>query len=111
MLKKCLEQIKDSVTNCASNLKAWNKKAQTGLSGLQSAAIAFVVIGVTFGVGLQIQSDTASDFTANSAEKNASDDAIEGSSNIAGKLPLIGTVIAAVVVIGLIVRNLGRVGQ
>ncbi|MBA7492216.1 hypothetical protein ES702_02765 [subsurface metagenome] len=128
--------------SCKEKLRSIGKKAQTGLSGLQAAAITFVVVGVTFGVGLQIQGDTKDDLGVDacptiagqgtysynstddlcyngsegivaptSAEYNASADAIEGNANISGKLPLIGTVIAAVVVIGLIVRNLGRVGQ
>ena len=117
------------------------KKGQFGLGDLQRIAIVFVVVGVTFGVGLQIQGDTKDDigrtscptivgggtYTYNStddrcyngsnilaptaAEFNASVDAIKGSAQVASKIPLIGTVLAAIVVIGLIIRGLGRVGQ
>ena len=106
-----LKKIRDKVYGAFYGVKAMGKRAQLGLSDLQQTAIVFVVVGVTFGVGLQIMGDTDDAFTPNSPESNASRDAIQGSANVASKLPLIGTVIAAVIVIGLIIRGLGRVGQ
>jgi hypothetical protein len=74
-----------------------NKKGNFGL--MQGAALAFVVVGILLVVGLQIMGDVQDDLTADSSEYNASVNAVTGLSDLAGKLPLIATVVGAVVVL------------
>jgi len=85
-----------------------DKKGQVGnvLNALPGIAIAFVIAAVVFAVGLLITGDVGDDMTANSAEANATDDAIEGMSNVTEKFPLFGTIVAAVIVITLIIGGL-----
>jgi predicted RND superfamily exporter protein len=73
------------------------------LSALSGVAITLVVAGIVIALGLNIMSETGDEFDANSYEANATDDAIEGVAKLSAKLPLIGLVVAAVIVIGLIV--------
>jgi len=84
------------------------KKGQVGnvLNALPGIAIAFVVAAVVFAVGLLITGDVGDDMTPLSVEANATEDAIEGMSNVTGKFPLFGTIIGAVVVITLIIGGL-----
>lgn len=81
-----------------------NKKGQMGALGvLPTVAITFVVAAIVLALGLSILSDTKGEFTASSLEANATEAGMEGLAKISDKLPLIGTVVAAVIVIALIV--------
>ena len=82
------------------------KKGQLGINALPAIAIALVVAGITLAIGAQVTSETGTDMAANSAEKNATVDTVEGLGNIASKMPLIGVVAGAVVVLGLIIGGL-----
>lgn len=68
--------------------------------------LTIVVLGIALAYGLQVMGDVQDDMTANSAEANATSDAIEGVAKIPNKLPLIVTVVIAAVIIGIIVRYL-----
>ena len=92
--------------NKMSKLFQKEKKGQLGLGQLPNIAITLVVVGIVFAIGLQIVSDTGDDMTANSAEQNATEETVEGMAKVTGKLPLIGTVVAAVVVLGLVIGGL-----
>ena len=74
-----------------------NKKGNFDL--LQGAFISFVIIGVVAVVGLQVMGDVQNDLVAGSSEYNASANAIDGMSTLAGKLPIIATVIGLVVLL------------
>ena len=74
-----------------------NKKGNFDL--LQGAFISFVIIGVVAVVGLQVMGDVRGDLVADTAEYNASGFAIEGMATLAGKLPIIATVIGLVVLL------------
>jgi hypothetical protein len=76
------------------------------IGDLLPIGITFVVLGVALSVGLQIQGDVKGDMTANSAEANASQDAIDANATVANKLPLIALVVVAAVLIGILVRYL-----
>jgi len=81
-----------------------NKKGQAlNLGSLLTVGITLVVVGVALAFGLQVMGDIKSDMTANSAEANATGDAITGVSKLTGKLPTIGLVVAAVIIVGLLV--------
>jgi predicted RND superfamily exporter protein len=86
-----------------------SKKGQTAgtFGALMSFGIGMVIAAILFAVGLQVLGSTRDSLTANSAEKNATIDAITGVSNVTAKFPLIGTVVAAVIIIGLVVTGLG----
>ena len=68
-----------------------------------------LILGVT-GIGIafvqNIMSDVGGDFTAGSLEANSTTSAQTGVDNLAKKLPLVGTVLIAVVIIGLVVGGL-----
>ena len=82
--------------------KKMSKKG-VSLADLPTVAISLVVAVIVIALGLSILSDTKDELPANSEEANATADGIEGIAKLSAKLPLIGTVVAAVLVIGLIV--------
>ena len=75
------------------------------LGDLVPVAIAFVVVGIVLSFGLNILSDVRTGFTANSLEANATTSAMTANSNIATKLPLLGLVIAAAIIIGVLLKS------
>lgn len=79
---------------------------QVSLGRLQAYVIAFVVVGVAGTVGLDIMSSVKSNINNTDAETGATQ-AIEGMNELLGFLPVIGLVVAAAVVIGL-VSGFGR---
>jgi hypothetical protein len=79
---------------------------QVSLSRLQAYVIAFVVIGVAGTVGLDIMGSVKSNINDTTAEQGATN-AIDGMNELLGFLPVIGLVVAAAVVIGL-VSGFGR---
>jgi hypothetical protein len=72
------------------------------LDDLVPVAISFVVVGIVLAFGLSILGDVQSDFTANSEEANATQDAIDANASVASKLPLLGLVVAAAIIIGVL---------
>ena len=74
------------------------------LKDLFPVAVTFVALGVLLTFGLQVQSDVRSDFSAGTAEYNASSNAIEANTNLTSKLPILGTIIIAAIVIGILVK-------
>ena len=82
------------------------KYAEFQLQDLLPVAMVFVVTGIGIAFGLNIMGDVKDDFTANSSEANATDDAIDGVAKLAEKLPLIATVVVAAILIGILVRYL-----
>jgi len=85
--------------------KIKSKKGQSafGLNALASAALAFVVVGLVLGFGLDIQGDVRDDLVAGSPEADAVNASMTGNTNIANRLPTIGTIIGAVLLIGILV--------
>jgi Na+/melibiose symporter-like transporter len=73
--------------------------------------LTIVVVAIGGAIGLQILTTVNTGFTANSASANATTSAISGISTIFSYLPTIGLVLAAVIVIGLLVRYLGGMGS
>jgi hypothetical protein len=79
---------------------------QVSLSRLQAYVIAFVVIGVAGTVGLDIMGSVKTNINDTTAQQGATN-AIDGMNELLGFLPVIGLVVAAAVVIGL-VSGFGR---
>ena len=65
-------------------------------------AVAFVVFIVTVSIGGSILAGVQSSQTANSTAYNATGSGLTGISNLAAQSPVIGTILAAVVIIGLL---------
>lgn len=82
---------------------------QVSLSRLQAYVIAFVTIGVAGTIGLDIMSSVKDNINDSTAETGATN-AIDGMNELLGFLPVIGLVVAAAVVIGL-VSGFGRGGM
>ena len=94
------------------------------LKDLFPVAVTFVALGVLISFGLNIQSDVKSDFTGGvacgtnstggsggtilytgcGADYNASTNAIEANANLASKLPILGTIIIAAIIVGVLVK-------
>ena len=74
---------------------------QVSLGRLQAYVIAFVVIGISGTIGLDIMSAVQSGMN-NTAATTGADKAIEGMNELLGFLPVIGLVVAAATVIGLV---------
>ena len=70
--------------------------------------VTLVVVGLVLAFGLQITGDIQDDMTADSAEYNATADTIEGVGKLSEKLPLIATVVVAVIIIGILVTYFAR---
>ena len=84
-------------------MKSINKKGMLGLNQLTGIIMVLVLIGIMLVVGLRIQGDLQNGFTDNSTEDNATDDAMEGLSNVAENQGLLGTIIIFGVIISIVV--------
>jgi hypothetical protein len=78
-----------------------NKKGM-GLSDLAPAAIAFVFIAVTIGVGATVLANVQTGQTSGTTAYNASGKGLDGLKTLADWLPTIALVIAAAIVIGVL---------
>jgi len=74
------------------------------IKDLLPIGVTLVVVTIVLAFGLQILGDIKGDMTASSYEANATQDGIEGLAKIPEKLPLIASVVVAVVIIGILVR-------
>lgn len=82
-----------------------NKETQTAefkLNDIGPIVLVLVIAGVTAALGLNVMSDVKSDFTTDSAEYNATGDAITGISKVTSKFGIIGTAVAFVIILGII---------
>ena len=77
------------------------------LISLVTAVLLLVIIGITLSIGAEIQQDVREDFEANGTSYNASTYAIGALANLAEWQGTISTVIAAVVIIGLLLAGFG----
>jgi len=73
---------------------------------LLGVGFTLIVLGIGIAYGLDVVVDVQSDFTAGTAEYNATADTIEGVGKITEKLPTIATVVVAAVIIGILVTYL-----
>lgn len=79
--------------------------AEQNLNLLITGAIGLVVAGMVIAFGAQVTSDVQNDFTADTFEANATQSALEGMDSLAGKLPSVGIILGAVVIIALLVAG------
>lgn len=78
---------------------------QLGLGDMVPVVVTLAVAGLVAAFTLQVLSDIKGDFSsATSSEANATQDAIDGVAKIPEKLPTIGLVAAAAVIIGLLLN-------
>jgi len=84
-----------------------NKKGQVGgaVWSLVGVAVAFVVVALVLAFGVMILGDTQDDMTASSVEYNATGEGIDAVAKVSAKLPIIATVIVAVIIIGLLIAG------
>jgi len=66
--------------------------------------IVVLVIGLS--IGLQVTEETQADMTSGSAAYNATGEGITALAKIPAKLPIVVTVLMAVIILGLLIRNL-----
>ena len=78
------------------------RKAASGIDLLGVLAIGFVVAGVTIAIGAKVIADVEATMTAGSDAQLAADNASVALANISDNLPLVGTVVGLVIVIGFV---------
>jgi hypothetical protein len=81
-------------------------KAGQTMTRIRGFAVGLVVVGVTLTVGLKITSEVGSQINDTEAQQGATD-ATNGLSELSGFLPIIGLVVAAAAVIGLVSGSFG----
>jgi hypothetical protein len=74
------------------------------IQDLFPVAITFVALGVLLAFGLSVQTDVRDDFTALSYEYNASNNAVVANANLSSKLPILGTIVIAAIVVGVLIK-------
>ena len=77
------------------------RQAGQTMARIKGFSIGLVVVGVTLTVGLKITSSVGSQINDSTAQQGA-DNATEGLNELASFLPIIGLVVAAAAVIGLV---------
>ena len=78
-------------------------KQQFGLGSLLGLSMLVIVIWIAVAYGLSIMADIKGDFTADSVEANATQEAIDATAKITNKLGLIVTVVIAVIILTILV--------
>ena len=85
-----------------------NKKGQAfGLGTLLSVVLIFVVAGLLSVFSLDILEDTQTDMTTNGAAYNATTHVIEGVAKVPSKMPTLGNVVIAAIIIGVLLAAFG----
>lgn len=79
------------------------KKGQASIGDLPNLALGLGIAAIVIGVVMLILSNVGGNFTANSAEANATSDAVSGLSEVSTQFPTIGVIVGAVVIIGLVI--------
>lgn len=74
------------------------------IQDLWPIALVFIVVGIGVAYGLDVLTDVKSDFTANSVEANATQDAIDAVAKFPEKMGILATVLVAAIVIGVLVK-------
>lgn len=74
------------------------------LGDLVPIGVSFVVIAIVLAFGQNILADVKADFTAGSLEANSTGDGQTALDNVSEKLPLLGLVIAAAIIIGVLLK-------
>lgn len=74
------------------------------INDLWPVALVFIVVGIGIAYGLDVLTDVKADFTANTVEANATQDAIDSVAKFPEKMGLLATVIIAAIVIGVLVK-------
>jgi type II secretory pathway component PulF len=74
--------------------------------------LGFVILAIVAVLGLSVLSSMSDTFVASSIEANATDNAVEGLVSVTDFMPLIGIVLAIVIVLGILLNSLmsGKVG-
>jgi hypothetical protein len=80
--------------------------AEFRLEDLLGIGFTIIVLGIGLAYGLNVMGDVRDDMTVDTAEYNASKDAIAAVAKIPAKLGLIVTVVIASVIIGILVTYL-----
>lgn len=74
------------------------------LQDLFPVAVTFVALGVLLAFGISVQTSVRNTFTANTYEYNASQNAIIANNNVSTNLPILGTIVIASIVVGVLVK-------
>jgi len=81
------------------------------INDLWPIALVFIVVGIGIAYGLDVLTDVKADFTANTIESNATEDAIQAVAKFPEKMGILATVIIAAIVIGVLVKAFMTTGS
>ena len=76
--------------------------AEVNLNTLLEGMLFIAVAGIAGAYTLSVESSVRNGFTANSLEYNATTNAMTGISNVTSEFDLVGTIVVAIVILGLI---------
>jgi hypothetical protein len=82
------------------------KQVEFDVADILPIGLTFIVLGIGLAYGLSVMGSVRTGMTTNSAEYNATTQAITGVAVFPSKLSLIATVIVAAIIIGILVRYL-----
>lgn len=85
-----------------------NITAEYEVRDILGLALVLAVTGITIAYTQDVTADQRDTFTASTLERNATENAMQGVANLSKKLPTIGLVIGAVVIVGLLIAGFGR---
>jgi len=86
-------------------------KMKKGFTQYVPVILGFVVLAIITVLGLSVLSEMKGTFTENSTEYTATGNAITGLEKVTNFMPLIGIVVAIVIVLGIILGSLMRRGS
>ena len=81
------------------------------LEDLSPLAIAFVIVGISLGIGAAITAQVSATQTAGTVARAAVDNATSGIGQLASWLPIIGLIVAAAVIIGILFSSFYGAGR
>lgn len=76
-----------------------------GIGDIGPIAIAFIIAVITVGIGAQIMGTIGGQFAAGSQTRLVVDNGTAGLSQLASYFPIIGLVLAAAIIIGIVYRS------
>lgn len=79
-----------------------------GINDISPTVLTLVVAAIIAAVGLLVISgfQSSDSLTAGSAAYNATDDAVEGISEVTGQFPTIGIIVGAVILLGIVLTGI-----
>lgn len=86
-------------------------ESKKGMAQQSSLIVGFVVLAITAAIGALVISNIDSTFAAGTAQRNTTTNTLTAFNNYSLLLPVVGTVLAAVLILGLVIGGLAVFGR